>query len=38
MAHTFSFNAYRMLPYRYLYPIASVICLCPFILHAEPLD
>ena len=41
MAHAFSFYAYRMLPYRYILmynPIASVICLCPFIIHAQPLD
>ena len=34
-----SFSATGMLPYRYsTYPIASVICLCPSIIHARPLD
>ena len=35
-----SFNAIRMLPYPFTYvkAIASVVCLCPIIIHAESLD
>jgi hypothetical protein len=32
------FNALRMLPYRFFNPIASVVYLCPIIIHARSLD
>ena len=36
----YAFDAVTMLPYPlYKYKVtASVICLCPIIIHAEPLD
>ena len=33
-----AFNAYAMLPYRSCDPMASAMCLCPIIIHAQPLD